>query len=85
MQTPAGEIGSIYGTGSRRCALRSERMPGAARGGSKMEPIGRKRWAISPSQSSFSPRTQLICHETGCIFNAGDRDAHVRITAFFSF
>lgn len=51
-----------------------------------MEPIGRKRWAIAegyiPSQSSYSDRA-LISHETACILNAGDREAHVRITVFF--
>jgi hypothetical protein len=51
-----------------------------------MEPIGRKRWAIAegyiPSQSSFSDRA-LISHETACILNAGERDAHVAITIFF--
>jgi hypothetical protein len=52
-----------------------------------MEAIGRKRWAIAegyiPSQSSFSDRA-LISHETACILNAGDQDAHVRITLFFA-
>lgn len=52
-----------------------------------MESIGRKRWAIAegyiPSQSSFSDRT-LISHETACILNAGDREAHVNITLFFA-
>ena len=52
-----------------------------------MEAIGRKRWAIAegyiPSQSSFSERA-LISHETACILNAGDRDAHVAITIFFA-
>jgi hypothetical protein len=52
-----------------------------------MEPIGRKRWAIAegyiPSHSSFLDR-QLISHETACILNAGDRDAHVQITLFFA-
>ncbi len=50
-----------------------------------MEPIGRKRWAIAegyiPSQSSFSDRA-LISHETACILNAGDGEAHVAITIF---
>ena len=50
-----------------------------------MEPIGRKRWASAegfiPSQSSFSERTS---HETACILNAGDRQAHVDITLFFA-
>ena len=52
-----------------------------------MEGIGRKRWAIAegyiPSQSSFSDRA-LLSHETACILNAGDRDAHVAITIFFA-
>jgi hypothetical protein len=52
-----------------------------------MAPIGRRRWAIAegyiPSQSSFSERA-LISHETACILNAGDEDAHVRITIFFA-
>jgi hypothetical protein len=52
-----------------------------------MEAIGRKRWAIAegyiPSDSSFSERA-LISHETACILNAADRDAHVAITIFFA-
>ena len=52
-----------------------------------MEAIGRKRWAIAegyiPSQSAFTDRT-LVSHETACILNAGDRDAHVAITIFFA-
>jgi hypothetical protein len=51
-----------------------------------MDAIGRKRWAIAegyiPSQSSFSERA-LISHETACILNANERDAHVAITVFF--
>ena len=52
-----------------------------------MEAIGRKRWAIAegyiPSQSSFSDRA-LVLHETACILNAADPDAHVAITVFFA-
>jgi hypothetical protein len=52
-----------------------------------MEPIGRKRWAIAegyiPSESAFSDRA-LISHETACILNAGDRDAHVTLTIYFA-
>jgi hypothetical protein len=52
-----------------------------------MEPIGRKRWAIAegyiPSESSFTDRA-LVSHETACLLNAGDRDAHVAITIFFA-
>ena len=52
-----------------------------------MESIGRKRWAIAegyiPSESSFADRT-LISHETACILNPGDQEAHVNITIFFA-
>jgi hypothetical protein len=52
-----------------------------------MDDIGRTRWAIAegyiPSQSAFSDRA-LISHETACILNAGDAEAHVRITVFFA-
>src|SRR6201994_447670 len=52
-----------------------------------MEAIGRRRWAIAegyiPSESSFSDRA-LISHETACILNTTDRDAHVAITIFFA-
>lgn len=52
-----------------------------------MDLIGHTRWAIAegyiPSQSSFSDRT-LISHETACILNASDREAHVDITILFA-
>ena len=52
-----------------------------------MEEIGRRRWAIAegyiPSQSAFSNRA-LISHETACILNARDEDAHVSITLYFT-
>jgi hypothetical protein len=52
-----------------------------------MESLGRNRWAIAegyiPSQSSFTDRA-LVSHETACILNASDRDAHVTIIIFFA-
>jgi hypothetical protein len=36
-----------------------------------------------PSRSSFS-EPALVSHETACILNAGDRQAHVDITLFFA-
>ena len=52
-----------------------------------MDAIGRTRWAIAegyiPSESSFSERA-LVSHETACILNVTDRDAHVAITLFFA-
>jgi hypothetical protein len=49
--------------------------------------IGRKRWAIAegyiPSWS-HGPQPEFTSHETACILNAGDDQAHVEITIFFS-
>jgi hypothetical protein len=51
------------------------------------EPIGRRRWAIAegyiPSWSN-GPEPQMTSHETVCILNAGEREAHVEITIYFS-
>ena len=51
------------------------------------EPIGKRRWAIAegyiPPASTGTSR-QLKSHETACLLNAGDRDAHVAITLFYS-
>jgi hypothetical protein len=49
-------------------------------------PLGHTRWAIAegylPAWSN-GPAPQLESHETCCILNAGDADAHVRITVYF--
>lgn len=52
-----------------------------------MSPIGKRRWAIAEGYipaSSHGPEPQMLSHETACILNAGNEDAHVRITIFFS-
>ena len=50
-------------------------------------PIGKKKWAIAegyiPSWSN-GPEPEFLSHETACILNAGDKDAHVVLTIFFS-
>lgn len=52
-----------------------------------MTPIGRLRWAIAegyiPADSTGITR-QLESHETACLLNAGERDAHVAITVYFA-
>lgn len=51
------------------------------------EPFGSKRWVIAEGyipETSTGPAPTMTSHETACILNAGDRDAHVRITIFFS-
>jgi hypothetical protein len=51
-----------------------------------MDSIGKTRWAIAegyiPSWSTNDTR-ELTSHETACILNAGDTDAHVTITVFY--
>lgn len=52
-----------------------------------MGSIGRKRWAISEGYIppySHGPEPEMLSHETVCILNAGEQDAHVSITIFFS-
>ena len=52
-----------------------------------MAEIGRTLWVIAegyiPSESVSSERA-LVSHETACILNAGNRDAHVRVTIYFA-
>jgi hypothetical protein len=52
-----------------------------------MKPIGKRRWAIAEGfipASSHGPEPLMKSHETACILNAGNHDAHVRITIFFA-
>ena len=52
-----------------------------------MRPIGKRRWAIAEGYIpawSQGPEPEMKSHETACILNAGDQDAHVRIVIFFS-
>jgi hypothetical protein len=50
-------------------------------------PIGCTRWAIPegyiPSWS-HGPEPEMKSHETVCLLNATERDAHVAITVFFA-
>ncbi len=49
--------------------------------------IGRRRWAISEGyipQSSNGPEPEMLSHETVCLLNSSDCDAHVEIQIFFS-
>jgi hypothetical protein len=51
------------------------------------DPIGYRRWAIAEGHipaSSHGPEPALESHETACILNASDDDAHVEIELFFS-
>jgi len=51
------------------------------------KPIGNKRWAIAEGYipaSSHGPEPQMTSHETACLLNTSDEDAHIKITIFFS-
>jgi hypothetical protein len=50
-------------------------------------PIGRRRWAIAEGYipgRSHGPEPEMTSHESACLLNASDRDAHVAITVFFA-
>lgn len=52
-----------------------------------MQPIGQMRWAIAEGfipPGSTGEGEQFASHETACILNAGDKEAHVALTVFFS-
>ena len=50
-------------------------------------PMGHKRWAIAEGyipDSSNGPEPEMTSHETVCLLNTTDSDAHVQITIFFA-
>lgn len=50
-------------------------------------PIGHRRWAIAEGwipPESTGPAPEMTSHETACVLNASDDDAHVEITVYFS-
>lgn len=50
------------------------------------QPIGQRVWAIAEGYIpgwSHGPEPELLSHETLCVLNAGDQDAHIAITIFF--
>ncbi len=49
--------------------------------------IGKTTWAIAEGyipEGSTGPAPQMLSHETACILNTGDAEAHVRITIYFA-
>lgn len=52
-----------------------------------MTAIGKQRWAIAEGyipKESTGPEPEMLSHETACLLNAGDQEAHVEITVYFS-
>lgn len=51
------------------------------------DPIGRRRWAIAEGYIpgwSNGPEPQMLSHETFCVLNAGDQDAHLEVMVYFA-
>lgn len=49
--------------------------------------IGHTRWAIAEGYipgTSTGPEPAFTSHETACLLNTGDADAHVEITLYFA-
>jgi hypothetical protein len=49
--------------------------------------IGRKRWAIAEGYLpawSHGPAPELSSHEAFCVLNAGDEEAHLQLTIYFT-
>ena len=51
------------------------------------EPIGQKYWAIAEGYipaTSHGPEPEMTSHETACLLNTSEQQAHVQITIYFS-
>lgn len=49
--------------------------------------LGKREWVIAEGYIpaySHGPQPEMTSHETACILNAGDRDAEVDITIYFT-
>lgn len=49
--------------------------------------IGRRYWAIAEGYipgTSTGPEPAMTSHETACILNAGNKDAHLEVSLFFT-
>lgn len=55
---------------------------------SAINPIGQRRWAIAegyiPPGGTHASDPRFVSHETACMLNANDTDAHVTLTLYFS-
>ena len=50
------------------------------------KPIGAKTWVIAEGYipgESHGPEPQMTSHETVCLLNCSDKDAHVEITIYY--
>jgi hypothetical protein len=53
----------------------------------KFAPIGHKRWAIGEGyipETSQGPEPEMTSHETICVLNASEQEAHLQIWIFYA-
>jgi hypothetical protein len=53
----------------------------------KFAPIGHKRWAIGEGyipETSNGPEPEMTSHESICMLNASDEEAHVQVWIFYA-
>ncbi len=49
--------------------------------------LGKKVWVIAEGyipKTSNGPEPEMLSHETACILNTSDKEAHIEITIYFS-
>jgi hypothetical protein len=64
-----------------------EALATVAHGATMSTPIGRRCWAIAEGyipSGSHGRQPEMTSHETVCLLNASDHDAHITITIFFA-
>jgi hypothetical protein len=52
-----------------------------------MNGVGRTKWVIAEGyipRESTGPEPEMLSHETACLLNASDEEAHVRVTIYFA-
>ena len=52
-----------------------------------METLGRTRWAIAEGYipaASHGPAQQMTSHETLCLLNVSNQEAHITLTVFYT-
>jgi hypothetical protein len=53
----------------------------------KFAPVGHKCWVIPEGwipKTSHGQQPEMLSHETACVLNVSDEDAHLEITIFYS-
>ncbi|MEU4245655.1 sensory rhodopsin transducer [Actinoplanes sp. NPDC026619] len=82
--SPRGRMVADRGSTFRARPPRKARRPERK---SMMDALGSTTWVIPEGYipgDSTGPQPQMLSHETVCLLNTGDQDAHVEITVFLA-